>query len=180
MPKLTAQKVKSITAPGLHGDGQTLYLAVAPGGSKSWIQRLAIAGRRHDIGLGGYPLTSLAEARDKAFANRKAARDGGDPLRAKRKATAPTFAEAADRFLAAKGPAFASAKQWRDSLATHADPILGDMPVDRIGREDVLRVLTPLWTTKAPTAKKLRQRIKATLAWAQAHGFIEHNLVTWN
>ena len=176
MPKLTAQKAKSITAPGLHGDGQTLYLAVAPGGSKSWIQRLAINGRRHDIGLGGYPLTSLAEARDKAFANRKLAREGGDPLKAKRKAQVPTFTEAADRFLKAKGPAFASAKGWRDSLVTHAFPILGDMPVDRIGREDVLRVLTPLWTDKAPTAKKLRQRIKATLAWAQAHGFLEHNL----
>ena len=52
------------------------------------MQRLAINGKRHDIGLGGWPLTSLKEARERAFANRKLARDGGDPLAVKRRAAA--------------------------------------------------------------------------------------------
>ena len=54
MSKLTVGKVKALRDPGLFGDGGTLYLKVAPGGSKSWIQRITIDGRRHDIGLGGY------------------------------------------------------------------------------------------------------------------------------
>lgn len=104
MGKLTAAKVKAIARTGLHGDGGTLYLSVAPGGSKSWIQRLTVDGRRRDIGLGGFPLVSLAEARDKAFDNRKCARGGGDPLAEKRKARPPTFREAALKVFEANKP----------------------------------------------------------------------------
>ena len=95
MGKLTAAKVKSIASLGLRGDGGTLYLKVAPGGSKSWIQRLTVNGRRRDVGLGGFPLVTLAEARDKTFDNRRRARGSGDPLAEKRKAKVPTFREAA-------------------------------------------------------------------------------------
>ncbi len=64
--RMTAAMVKAISRPGLYGDGETLYLRVAPGGSKSWIQHLTIKGRRRDLGLGGYPLVTLAEAREAA------------------------------------------------------------------------------------------------------------------
>ena len=84
MASLSVARSKSLSNPGLHGDGGTLYLRVAPGGSKSWIQRLTIDRKRRDIGLGGFPLVSLAEAREMAFENRKLARVGGDPLAAKR------------------------------------------------------------------------------------------------
>lgn len=87
MSKLTAAKVRAITRTGLHGDGDTLYLNVAPGGSKSWVQRLTVNGRHRDIGLGGFP----AEAREKAFDNRRWARAGGDPFAEKHKARVPTF-----------------------------------------------------------------------------------------
>lgn len=59
MGRLTVAKVKAITRTGLHGDGDTLYLSVAPGGTKSWIQRLTVNGWCRDIGLGGFPLVSL-------------------------------------------------------------------------------------------------------------------------
>ena len=61
-------------------------------------------------------------------------------------------------------------------LEKYAFPILGGMRVDRVGREHLLRALTPIWTTKLETGRKVRQRMRATLAWAQAHGFVEHNL----
>ena len=83
---LTAVEAKSINTPGAYRAGETLYLNVAPGGSKSWVQRLTVHGRRCDIGLGGFPLVSLAEAREAAFQNRKLARTGGDPLAEKHKA----------------------------------------------------------------------------------------------
>ena len=179
MAKLTAAKVKKISDPGMYGDGGTLYLRVAPGGSKSWIQRLTIDGKRHDIGLGGYPLTSLAEARDKAFENRKAARGGGDPLAEKRKARTPTFREAAQKTYDANRPRWRSekvAKKWWQTMEKHAFPILGNKRVDRIGRDDVLRTLVPLWTSRPEQARKLRQSIRSTLSWAEAHGYIEHNV----
>ena len=80
MGKLTAARVKSITKRGLHGDGGTLYLAVAKGGSKSWVQRVTIDGKRHDIGLGGYPYVGLAAARQKAMDNRTAITAGRNPI----------------------------------------------------------------------------------------------------
>ena len=175
MGKLTAAKVKSITRSGLHGDGGTLYLKIAPGGTKSWIQRLTIDGRRRDIGLGGFPLVSLAEARDKAFENRRHARGGGDPLAEKRKARVPTFREAALTVFEANKPRWRNGhhtKSWLQTLERHAMPHIGDMSVDRIGRKDVLQVLTPIWGTRIETARRVRQRIRTVLAWAQAHGHI--------
>jgi integrase len=172
-------KIRKITKPGLHGDGQTLYLAVAPGGSKSWIQRLTIDGKRHDIGLGGWPFISLHEARDAAFNNRKLARTGGDPLAEKRRSRTPTFREAARRTFEANRPRWRNAKvekNWMQQLERHAFPIIGKMRVDQIGREDVLRVLTPIWAPKPETGRKVRQRIRAILSWAMAHGFLDHNV----
>ena len=55
MGQLTTAKVKALSTPGLHGDGGTLYLRVAPGGSRSWVQRIAINGKRHDMGLVSCP-----------------------------------------------------------------------------------------------------------------------------
>ena len=97
MGRLTAATVRGLSKPGRYGDGGTLYLLVAPKGSRSWIQRLVINGKRHDIGLGGFPLMSLAEAREQAFENRRLARRGGDPLAHKRRPKVPTFKTAAAR-----------------------------------------------------------------------------------
>ena len=130
-------KIRKITKPGLHGDGQTLYLAVAPGGSKSWNPAtLTIDGKRHDIGLGGWPFISLHEARDAAFNNRKLARTGGDPLAEKRRSRTPTFREAARRTFEANRPRWRNAKvekNWMQQLERHAFPIIGKMRVDQIG-----------------------------------------------
>ena len=71
--------------PGRYADGNGLYLFVQPGGTRSWIQRLVVRGRRRELGLGSVALVPLAEAREKALANRKLARQGGDPLAEKRR-----------------------------------------------------------------------------------------------
>ena len=177
--RLTAAMVQAINQRGMYGDGDTLYLCVAPGGSKSWVQRLTIRSKRHDLGLGGYPLVSLAEARDKAYANRKLARDGGDPLAAKRQASTPTFAVACEATIQAHRKRWRGSTtetHWRQSLQRYALPVLGDKRVSDITREDVLRILTPIWTEKPETGRKVRRRIRATLEWAQAHGYVEHNV----
>ena len=66
-------------------------------------------------------------------------------------------------------------KNWMQSLERYAFTVVGDMPVERIGREDVLRILTPIWTSRPETARRLRQRIRGVLRWCEAHGFIGHN-----
>ena len=179
MGTLTVARAKSLAEPGLYRADPTLYLRIAPGGSKSWIQRLAIDGRRHDLGLGGFPLVTLAEARAQAYENRRLARSGGDPLAAKRRAKTPTFRQAASSTCDALRPRWPNRKHATDWIATlerHAHPVLGNLTVDRIRREDVLRVLTPIWTTRPETARRVRQRIRAVLRWCWAHGYVSENV----
>jgi len=95
---LTAISVKNVTEPGKYHDGKGagLFLLVKPTGAKSWVQRIVIRGKRREIGLGAYPLVSLADAREQALENKRHARAGGDPLAEKHRARAVlTFEEAA-------------------------------------------------------------------------------------
>ncbi len=179
MSKLTVAKARSLSEPGLYADGNTLYLRVQRGGSKSWIQRIVIDGKRRDLGLGGFPLVSLAEARDMAFENRRVARRGGDPVADKRRAKVPNFRLAAEATFRANRPRWRNAKhvsQWMQTLERHAMSRLGDVRVDRITPVDVLATLTPLWTSRPETARKVRQRIRAVLGWAAAHGYVDQNV----
>ena len=140
MKRLTAKFAASVTAPGKYGDGDAgLFLLVKPSGSKSYVQRLTIHGRRHDIGLGSAKWTTPSEARAMAQTNRKIARMGGDPC-AGRRAAVPTFAEAANIVIALHAAnwrdAGKSEKQWRGSLRDYALPRLGRKTVaeDHHGR----------------------------------------------
>ena len=176
--KLTAAKAKALANPGRYGDGRGLYLTVSPGGSKAWMLRIAIDGRRRDVGLGVYPTISLAKARQLAEAHRLAVAEGRDPLADKRRAKMPTFREAALAVHAANLPRWKNGKhtqQWLATLELYAFPVIGTLRVDRIERRDVLSILTPIWASKPETARRVRQRIRAVLKWAMAHDFVEHN-----
>src|SRR4028118_33618 len=106
---LNAAFVRSVREPGKYFDGHGLYLRVEPNGSRFWVQRIAIRGKRTELGLGSPSLVSLAEARDAALANRKLARAGGDPLQAKRAASAGlTFAGAGRAGPRARSPPWRS------------------------------------------------------------------------
>ena len=169
---LTPAFVRNVNRSGRYCDGQGLYLDVRPTGSRGWIQRLTIRGRRTELGLGGFPLVSLKEAREKAFANRKLARDGGDPRAEKRRAESmPTFAEASRTVWKQLRPGWRSplhARLWLGSLERHVFPHIGKMPIAEVTSADVIGILAPIWHEKAPTARKLRQRIRAVLEWAVA------------
>ena len=179
MSQLTAAKIKAVARPGRYGAGAGLYLNVAPGGSKSWVQRIVIAGRRRrDIGLGGYPTAGLAEARSLAAANRIAVAEGRDPVAEKRRPPKPIFKEAAHQVHEANRPRWRNAKHaaaWIRTLERFAFLIFGNMPVDQVTRADVLAVLTPIWGTRPETARRVRQRIRTVMRWVMAHGFVENN-----
>ena len=176
---LTARQIETLNTPGMYSDGSTLFLRVAPGGSKQWVQRITIRGRRRDMGLGGYPVVTLAEAREAAFANRKLARAGGDPIAEKNKEQAPTFRGASISTFAMLAPRWKSRKvaaNWKQQLERHAMRRLGSLPVDTIGREDILRVLTPIWTATPETGRRVRRYIRQTLDWCVSQGFCDVNM----
>ena len=156
-------------------DGGGLYLLVAPSGSKSWLLRTIVKGKRCDIGLGSASLVSLAQAREDATRLRKIAREGGDPLTDRRHARAivPTFEEAARRVHASHGAAFRNdkhRKQWVASLG-YVFSAVGAKRVDAITPADVLAALSPRWLERPETSRRVLQRMRVVFDWCEAQGF---------
>ena len=174
MPGLTALAVKN-AKPGRHVDGHGLCLVVKPTGGKSWVLRIQVAGRRRDIGLGSIAELTLAEAREKAAALRKAAKSGRDPVleRDGDKRLPPTFQNAAIAcHTDLKGGWGAkAAAAFLSSLETHAYPKLGNIRVDLIEAWHVQDMLMPIWLDIPIMARKVRGRIATVLNYAKAKGW---------
>lgn len=196
---LTAAKVRT-AAPGRYGDGGGLYLLVRPNGNRFWIFRYVREKRMRELGLGPAGAdtgdVSLAEARDKASVLAKRVRDGGDPLAEREaekaaakadaqtaKITGITFKAAAAKFIAAQEAGWRNTKhhaQWRNTLATYADPHFGDVPVRDVNTAHVLAALEPIWKAKPETASRLRGRIASVLDYAKAMKWREgENPAAW-
>jgi len=177
---LSAAFVRTINQPGHYWDGHGLILRVTARGTKQWVQRLRIRGKRREMGLGGYPVVTLAMARESALKNRRAVHAGGDPLDEKRRerAAETTFAEAARKVYELRRPGWRNAKhaeQWITTLEQYVFPRIGDCGVADVSTEDVIAVLSPIWHAKPTTAKRVRQRIGAVLTWAVAQGLRPDN-----
>jgi integrase len=172
--------VSRLVQPGLHSVGGVagLALQVTGTGARSWILRVVIAGKRRDMGLGGYPDVTLAGAREAARAARAAIREGRNPILDAREArsrmvadlaAALTFKTVAATYIKSIEPEWRNAKhgdQWRNTLERYAYPVMGEVFVRDIGLAQVKAVLDPIWTTKTETAKRLRGRIEMILDWA--------------
>jgi integrase len=177
--RLTAVGIKNLKEKGLYADGGGLYLRITDSGTKGWIFRFARDGRTRDMGLGTCADISLASAREIAEECRKQLKQGLDPIEARSKAAreqngcanSVTFREAVDRYISAHEPSWRNAKhrqQWRNTLESYANPIIGEMDVAAIATDDMLRVLEPIWRTKPETAVRVRGRIENVLDWCHA------------
>jgi integrase len=176
--KLTALAAARVTAVGMHGDGDGLYLQVGSGGAKSWIYRFVLNGRERYLGLGSANAIPLKRARELAAEARQLRAEGVDPVEqrrsvrvAKRVASAKTvtFDQCSAAYIAAHEAGWRNAKhryQWRATLRDYASPVLGHLPVQDIDTDLVMQVIEPLWRTKTETASRTRQRVEAVLDWA--------------
>ncbi|MFV1604464.1 integrase arm-type DNA-binding domain-containing protein [Phaeobacter sp. JH20_36] len=187
--ELSALDVRRLQHPGTGGNAtfavggvSGLLMQITPNGGRTWLLRVTVGAKRREIGLGGFPDVTLAQARERAREAKDQIRQGIDPVEQRKAARAAltaaqrrgmTFADATSKALAAKLDAFRNAKhrqQWENTLRTYAEPELGEMLVDEITVQDVLRVLEPMWQTKTETASRLRGRIEAVLSWATVAG----------
>ncbi len=197
MPKrvkqISARALDALKDDGMYAVGGVvgLYLCVR-GASRCWVLRIVVEGRRREFGLGSYPEVSLALARDRAWARRRAYRAAdfveGLPaplLETHRNAAQPTagsepkreeqtFAFCAKTYIAAQAPGWKSdkhAKQWTSSLERYAYPVIGKLNVSAIDNDHLLQILRPMWSTKTETATRLRGRIECILDWAAHRGY---------
>jgi integrase len=173
--KLTAVKVRS-AKPGKYADGGGLYLRVSDDGRKNWVLRIVVRGKRCELGLGPVNTVSLADARQEAARLRGIARKGGDPLTERRqeKRVIPTFEQAARQVHGEHSKIFRNAKhaaQWINTLEAYVFPKIGNRQIDKIESKDILEVLTPIWTGKPETARRVKQRLRTVFAYAKAKGW---------
>jgi integrase len=208
---LTVKRIEKLTAPGRYPDGGGLYVQVGPSGSRSWLFRYERRIRDADgnvifkpngraqvrerwMGLGSLDTFDLPEARERARANRKLLADGVDPLDAKgqeraakvlKEAHTRSFRAAAQEFYDEHQAKWRNAKhraQFLSTLKRYAFPVIGDLTVDSITTEDVIRLFKEkatvdpptgqsFWLSRPETAQRVRQRIEQVLDWAKVHGF---------
>ena len=131
-------------------DGGGLYLEVTPSGGKCWRYKYRYAGKERRLSLGLYPDVSLAEARERHSAARKALSAGHDPNEVKRESKRQTILRSANTFEMV-------AREWHKSrlhtwtpkhgakllkrLEADAFPKLGHRPVAEINAAELLSVV---------------------------------------
>jgi integrase len=181
--QLTAIKVQKIKKPGYHADGAGLWLQVSQAGGKSWIFTYSLRGRAREMGLGSASRVTLAEARDERDKCNRLLREHIDPIEHRKRQRAEaalseratiTFKEAAAAYTAAHRAGFKnrkSAVQWVSTLATYAEPMIGNLSVRDINTGHIHRILEPIWSKKSVTASNLRGRVEAVLDWARVKGY---------
>jgi len=191
--KLTTSAINGNLKAGRYSDGRNLYLLVSATGAKSWLFIYRAAnGKQRELGLGSFTgagsafAVNLADARLAADKARLQLAAGIDPVEAKiavkraALAASVTFAELLDEVIKReKGDGTKRSDwkvvngvceqedQWRASLANHAGRLLTKR-VAEIGDDDIIKVLSPIWSTIHVTAERIRVRIATVLDLAIA------------
>lgn len=162
---------------GKHPDGQGLWLVKRTKDAGKWILRLAVQGKRREMGLGRWPDVSIAEAREQAAEARKALRRGVDPIfereKTKHGSGRLTVAQAiASCFEARKAELKrdGDAGRWMSPLKVHIIPKIGKYPVEEIDQHVLKDILAPIWHEKTEAAEKALNRMSLTLKHAAALG----------
>ena len=159
--------------PGRHVDGNGLHLYVRSNGYRSWVHRVTIGDARHDLGLGPYPLVSLAEARALAVQNLATIRSGGDPRSVNTRKRVPTLRQVVEAVIETRRSNWkhpATEQDFRRMFDVHVFPTLADRSVDAIELPDMLDVLNPIWGPRGSQGYTLRQHLSAVMQYAVAHG----------
>ena len=105
-----------------------------------------------------------------------------DPLTEKRKKKAAllaeqakmiTFEECAKAYIDLHGDGWSPGhlQQWRSSLATYVYPKVGKLAPSDIDSATVMKLITPLWSTKTVTASRVLDRIGMVLDYAATCGY---------
>jgi len=183
----SAKSVEAIKEVGYHTCAKGLYLQVSKRGNKSWLFRYTspITKKRREMGLGSLDFVSLAEARQLAVDNKRLVIDGKDPIEERKQSQLQkqleqarnlTFREVAEACIKSKSHEWKNAKhaqQWENTLKTYAFPIIGHLPISDITTDLILRILEPIWVTKAETASRVRQRLETIWDYGKARNYVE-------
>lgn len=177
--KLTAIAVKT-AAPGKHFDGGGMFLDVRANGSRYWRMKYRHAGKERLLSFGVYPEVSLAEARRRRDAARRAIRDGADPATLKRArkvadqvAAANSFEAIAREWLETQRKTLSAStfKKAEWTLLTQVCPWIGSQPIIEVDAPALLSVLRRIEARGArDTAHRTKERCGQVFRYAIATG----------
>jgi integrase len=166
-------------------DGAGMYLLVQPTGGRLWRLDYRIHGKRKTLALGAYPTVTLADARERREAARRALAAGQDPgalrkleKRTARLAAVNTFEAIGREWVAklegeGKAPATLAKVQW---LLDFAYPIIGRRPIAEISAPDLLEVLRLQEKRgRLETARRLRSTCGQVFRYAIVTGRTERD-----
>ena len=164
-------------------DGGGLVLHIMPNGSKLWRYRYRFNGKASMLSLGGYPATSLKDARAARDDARALLNQGESPAQAKLEAKEMLSYSICNRFEAVALEWFNHWKigrterysndTWR-RLNLDVFPLLGKKPIDRIStRLVVLMVKSIVKRGALDMAKRALQKTEQIFRYGVQHGFCE-------
>lgn len=183
----SAKSVEAIKEVGYHTCAKGLYLQVSKQGTKSWLFRYTspLTKKRREMGLGSLDFVSLAEARQLAVDYKRLVIDGKDPIEERKQSQLQkqleqarnlTFREVAEACIKSKSHEWKNAKhaqQWKNTLVTYAFPVIGHLPISEITTDLILKILEPIWVTKAETASRVRQRLETIWDYGKARNYVD-------
>lgn len=174
--RLTQKIVKGLTRPGRYGSGRGslgLSLLVKPntndGLSKTWSQRIRINRKPVTIGLGSFPVVTVARAHEKALDNAQRVERGEDIRQPQR--TIPTVSEAFDSLITTRSRTYTGAStvgNWRRAQRC-CKPIASKL-VSQVTPTEVIEMLEPIWHTINYTANDVRTKLSDVMKQAIVEG----------
>lgn len=186
--KLTDLKIRNLTTPGKHADGNGLYLEISPKGSRYWRLKYRFGGLEKRLAFGVYPEVGLKLARERRDEARQLLAKGLDPGAERRAAKARVLQEAVStveavalEWLDHQSGRWAAITLSRIKASLEADlfPKTGTRPMSSITARDVLDVVQRIEKRGAgEIAARMFQRVKAIFRFAVVHRRIDVNPIS--
>jgi integrase len=169
-----------------------LHLWVRADQKKYWIFRFTFCGCRHDLSLGSFPAVSLSNAKTKALKLRGQLFNGINPANSRKEEKAQkqlankhfSFEKFASDYVHHMSPKWTTHKNeadWQSTIMRFANPVIGTMDLETITTNHIMKILTPIWTSKHVTAARLRARLEKIFSAAITSGYRSSmNPAKWN
>lgn len=170
---LSAARVRTLSLPEKGkqrvSDGGGLYLVLRATGSKAWVFLWKRDGRTTEIGLGSFSDLGLSDARKMAKVARSEVAAGRDPRTAFKPPDDKTFEDAATAVIAmkSKGREAKTRRQWERDLLERCKT-LHSRPIKNVTRDDILKILRPVWVDTPESGRRFRARLEALFGYAIA------------
>ena len=156
------ERVCQQARPGKHGDGFGLYLRVRRNGSRAFVQRLVVNGRRVDIGLGPFPIVTWPTPRPgsgESATQTSGHRPAGPSSSEEGSANRPRAPRQGHRGAERSWRGAQTEASWRRCFQQYVFPVAGDTPVDLVTIEQVTRIVEPHWQGRGSAGYLVRQRL---------------------